>query len=65
MNIAKFLRLPILRNMCERLLFYCFKGSLLHGPNGSRSRLYDGVRLQGPGNVNWTPKPDAVEQSRP
>ena len=36
-NIKKSLRLPILKNICEWLL----------GPKGSRSRLYDGVRLQG------------------
>ena len=49
MNIAKFLKqLPILKNICERLLFDCFNGSLLHGPKGSISGLYDGVRLQGP-----------------
>ena len=47
-NIAKFLRLPILKNICKRLFFDCFNGSLLHGPEGSRCRLYDGVRLQGP-----------------
>ena len=29
-------------------LFGYFNGSLLQGPNGSRSRLYDSVRLQGP-----------------
>ena len=33
-------------NICERLLFDFFNGSLLHGPKGSRSRLYDGARLQ-------------------
>ena len=47
-NIAKFLILPILKNICKRLLFNFFNGSLLHGPKGLRSRLYDGVRLQGP-----------------
>ena len=46
-NIAKFLTLFIPKNICEQLLFECFNGSLLHGPKGSRSRLYDGVRLQG------------------
>ena len=46
-NIAKFLILLISKNICERLLFDFFNGSLLHGPKGSRSRLYDGVRLQG------------------
>ena len=33
---------------CGRLFFDCFNGSLLHGTKASRSRLYDGVRLQGP-----------------
>ena len=28
--------------------FNCFNGSMLHGPKVSRSRLYDGVKLQGP-----------------
>ena len=35
------------KNICEWLLFDFFNVSLLHGPKGSRSRLYDGVRLQG------------------
>ena len=47
-NIAKFLRLAISKNICEPLLFDSFNGSMLHGPKGSRSKLYDGVRLQGP-----------------
>ena len=47
-NIAKFLRLLISKNIWDRLLFDCFNGSLLHGPKGSSSKLYDGVRLQGP-----------------
>ena len=46
-NIAKFLILFILKNICKRLLFNFFNGSLLFGPKGLRSRLYDGVRLQG------------------
>ena len=46
-SIAKFLIPFILKNICERLLFDIFNGSPLHGPKGSRSRLYDGVRLQG------------------
>ena len=46
-NIAKFLVLLFSKNICKRLLFDFFNGSLLHGPKGSRSRLYDGVRLQG------------------
>ena len=50
-NIAKFLRLHISKNICERLLFSCFNGSLLHGPKGSRS-MYDGVRLQGPRHMS-------------
>ena len=54
-NIDVFLRilqtvliLPILKNICKRLLFNFFNCSILHGPKGFRSRLYDGVRLQGP-----------------
>ena len=47
-DITKILKLPILKNICKRLLFNFFNGSLLHGPKGLRSRLYDGVRLQGP-----------------
>ena len=47
-NIAKFLKLPILKNIFERLLFDCFNGSLLHGRKGSRYRLYNDVRLQCP-----------------
>ena len=39
--------LEYLFTICERLLFDFFNGSLLHGPKGSRGRLYDGVRLQG------------------
>ena len=40
-NIAKFLVLLFSKNICKRLLFDFFNGSLLHGPKGSRSRLYD------------------------
>ena len=47
-NIAKFLILLNSKNNCERLLFDFFNGSLLHRPKGSRFRLYDGVRRQGP-----------------
>ena len=43
MYIAKFLILPILKNICKRLLFNFFNGSLLHGPKGLRSRLHDDV----------------------
>ena len=32
MNISKFLRLPILKNIFERPIFDCFNGSLLHEP---------------------------------
>ena len=46
-NIAKFLMLPILKNIHKRMLFNFFNGSLLHEPKGLRSRLYDGTRLQG------------------
>ena len=45
-NIAKLLILLFSKNICERLLFDFFSCSLLHWPEGSRSRLYDGVRLQ-------------------
>ena len=45
-NIAKFLRLPISKTICDRILFNCFSGSLLHGLKVSRSKLHDGVRLQ-------------------
>ena len=45
-NIAKCLRLPILRSICERLLFDCFNSPLLHGPKGSSSKLYDSDRFQ-------------------
>ena len=47
-NIAKFLILPVLKNICKRLLYNFFNGSLLHGPKDLRPRLYDGVGLQGP-----------------
>ena len=47
-NIAKFLKLPILKNICKQLFFYFFNDSLLHGPKGLRSRLYHSIRLQGP-----------------
>ena len=47
-DIAKFLRLPILKNICERLLPDYFNGSLVHRPNGLRSIFYGSVRLQGP-----------------
>ena len=47
MNIAKFLILLISKIIGERQLFYFFNSSLLHWPKGSRSRLYDGVGLQG------------------
>ena len=46
-NIGKFLILLFSKNICERLLFYFFNGSLLHQPKVSRFRLYDGTRLQG------------------
>ena len=39
-DIAKFLRLPILKNICEQLLLDCFNGPLLYGSKGSRSRFY-------------------------
>ena len=43
-NIVKFLRLPILKNIFERLLFDSFNGSLLCGSKVSRSRIYDNIR---------------------
>ena len=47
-NIAQFFILPILKNICKRLLFKFFNGSLLRGPKGLRSKFYDGVMLQRP-----------------
>ena len=47
-NIAEFLILPILKNICKRLPFNFFNGSLLHGPKGLRYTLHDSVRFQGP-----------------
>ena len=55
-DIAKFLRLPILKNICERLLLNCFIDSLLHRPKGSRFILYDSVRFHGPSHrfsLSW------------
>ena len=46
-NNAKFLILLISKIICERMLFDFFNGLLLHQPRASRSRLYDGFRLQG------------------
>ena len=46
-DIARFLRLPILKNMSERLLLDCFNGSLIHRPKALRSILYDSIRFQG------------------
>ena len=43
----KFLILPILKNICKRLVFNFSNGSLLHGPKVLKPRLHDGVRLQG------------------
>ena len=47
-NIAKFLRLPISKIICDRLLWTVFNGSLSHGSKGSRFKLYDVVRIQDP-----------------
>ena len=47
-NIAEFSILPILKIICKGLLFNFFNVSLLQEPKGLRSRLYDGVKLQGP-----------------
>ena len=46
--LREFLRLSISKNISERLLFDFFNSSLFHGPEVSRSRLNDGVRLQAP-----------------
>ena len=55
----------------HRLLFDCFNGSLLHAPKVSRSRLYDGVELQGPSSLflsrhllSWTETQPALENLR-
>ena len=48
MDIAKFLRLPSLKNICKWLLPYCFNGSLINRPKGLTSILYESARLQGP-----------------
>ena len=45
--IANFLILPILKNICKQLRLNFFNGSLLHGPKGLTSKLYDSVRFQG------------------
>ena len=46
-DIKKYLRLPILKSICERLLLGCFNGSLSDSPKVSISILYDSVRIQG------------------
>ena len=70
-NIAKLIVVPILKNICKRLCFNFFKGSLLHGAKGLRSRLYDGVRLQGPSHrsscrhlSSWSTSQPAFEDLR-
>ena len=45
-NIAKFLILSILKNICKWLLLSFLNGSLLHGPKDVRSRLYDSVKFR-------------------
>ena len=47
-DIAKFLGLPILKNICVRLLPDYFNGSLTHRPNDLRSIFFYSLRLQGP-----------------
>ena len=47
-DIAKFWRLPILKNICERLLPDCFNSYLIHRPKFLRCILHDSVWLQGP-----------------
>ena len=56
MNIAKFLILPILKNICKPLLFNFFSGTHLYGPKGLGPRLYDGVRLFFNGTRLYGPK---------
>ena len=46
-DIMKFLRLPTLKNICQWLLLGCSNDSLLHRSKGSRSILYNSVKLQG------------------
>ena len=45
-DISKFFRLAISKNICEQLLLHCFNGSMLHRPKGSRSILRGSIRLQ-------------------
>ena len=47
-DIAKLVRLPLLKNIYERLLLECFNGSLLQRPKVSMSILRASVRLQDP-----------------
>ena len=47
-DIAKLVRLPLLKNIYERLLLERFSGSLLQKPNVSMSILCASVRLQDP-----------------
>ena len=41
-------KITFLKNNCKRLFFDCFNGSLLHGPNDSRSVLHGDIKLQDP-----------------
>ena len=47
-SLAKYSRLPNLKNICELLLLGYFNGLLLHKRKGSTSILHDSVRLQWP-----------------
>ena len=47
MYIYIYIYIHIYIYISKRLLFDCFNDSLLHGLKGSRSRLYDGIMLQG------------------
>ena len=47
-SLAKYSRLPNLKNICELLLLGYFNGLLLHKRKGSTSILHDSVRLQCP-----------------
>ena len=50
-NIAEFLILPILKNICRRLPFNFFNGSLLHGPKGIHCMTVSGFRVRVTGLV--------------
>ena len=46
---CKMFKTTFSKSICKQLLFDSFHSTeLLHGPKGSRSKLYDGIMLQGP-----------------